>query len=332
MKLAAFNCREDELAYFERFAKVYGVELVMTGRSPDLETIELVKGCQGISIITTPMSGEVLNRLHEYGVKVISTRTIGFEHLDCERATRLGMTVSNVSYSPHAVSEYTVMCMLMILRNMKSIVKRYDNQDYGLSGLRGRELHSLTVGVVGTGKIGETVIENLSGFGCRILAYDLLEKEHVKVLASYVSLEKLWEECDVITFHAPATEASYHMVNRESIARMKEGVVLVNTARGTLIDTDALIDGLTAGKIGAAALDVFEHERGIYKKASKHRETGNQEVGSRQLAILHSMPNVLMTPHVAFFTDQAVSNMVEYSIKSCVDTIEGKENPWQIIR
>lgn len=325
MKLAAFNCREDERAFFESFAKMYGVELVMTKRPPDLETIELAKGCQGISIVTTPMCGEVLERLHKYGVRVISTRTIGFEHVDCDRAAQLGMVVSNVSYSPYAVSEYTVMCMLMALRKMKLIMQRYANQEYGLRGVRGRELHSLTVGVVGTGKIGEAVIGNLSGFGCRILAYDLYEKESVKALAAYVSLEKLWKECDVITFHAPATKDSYHLVNRDSIARMKEGVVLVNTARGSLIDTDALIEGLTAGKIGAAALDVIEHENNIYDRDSNHREAGN-----RQMDMLSSMPNVLMAPHTAFFTDQAVRDMVEHSIRSCVDTIEGRENPWKI--
>ena len=325
MKLAAFSCRDDEREFFELYAKKYGVELVMTERAPSMKTVHLAEGCQAVSIITTPVEGELLDKLYEYGVKVISTRTIGFEHVDYERAASLGITVSNVSYTPYTVAEYTVMSTLMALRKMKTILNRYLGQDYGLKDVRGTELHPLTIGVVGTGRIGVTVIQILHGFGCRILAYDLCEKETVKTQASYVPLEDIWTKCDVITFHAPATEETYHMVDAESIAKMKDGVVLVNTARGTLIDTDALIDGLESGKIGAAALDVVEDEGKIYYKDFKY-----QVVGHRQMAVLNAMPNVLMTPHTAFFTDQAVSDMVEFSVKSCLDTLESRENPWKV--
>lgn len=325
MKLAAFSCREDEIHFFEEYARKYDVELATTARAPSLNNIELAKDCQAVSVITTPITAELIQRLHEYGVKVISTRTVGFEHVDYRRAAELGITVSNVSYTPHTVAEYAVMCMLMALRKMKTIMNRYIGQDYSLKDLRGREIHNLTVGVVGTGKIGETVIRNLSGFGCRILAYDLYQKDWVKEHGEYVPLERIWAECDAITFHAPATEETYHMVNADSISRMKDGVVIVNTARGSLIDTDALIQGLVDGKIGAAALDVIENEGTIYYRDFKY-----QIVNHPQLAVLNSMPNVLMTPHTAFFTDEAVGDMVEYSIRSCVQTIRGEENPWKV--
>lgn len=325
MKIAVFNCREDECHFFEEYGKKYGAELVITEHAPTIKTLDLVQGCQGVSVITTPVSGELLEHWQKAGVQVVSTRTVGYEHVDWKRAGELGIVVSNVSYTPHTVAEYTVMCILMAIRKMKTILTRYIGQDYGLNGVQGRELCRMTVGVVGTGKIGETVIRNLSGFGCRILAYDQIEKESVKAAASYTSLEELWKNCDIITFHAPATPETYHMVNAETLAKMKDGVVLVNTARGTLIDTDALIQALISGKVGAAALDVIEEEGKIYYNDFKY-----QVVDHPQMAILRTMPNVLMTPHTAFFTEEAVSDMVEYSIQSCVNTIQGEENPWQV--
>lgn len=325
MKLAAFNCREDEIRFFEVYADQYGIELVTTSKTPAPETVDIAKGCQAVSVITTPITAEILEKFHEYGVKVVSTRTVGYEHVDCKRAAELGITVSNVSYTPNTVAEYAVMCMLMALRKMKTIMNRYIGQDYGLKDVRGREIRNLTVGVIGTGRIGETVIRNLSGFGCRMLAYDLFQKDSVIKYAAYASLEQIWQECDVITLHAPATDESYHMINEESIGKMKDGVVIVNTARGSLIDTDALINGLTAGKIGAAALDVIENEGKIYYKDFKY-----QIVKHPQLILLNSMPNVLMTPHTAFFTDEAVGDMVEFSIKSCIQTVSGEENPWKV--
>ncbi|MEG2871086.1 MAG: NAD(P)-dependent oxidoreductase, partial [Clostridium sp.] len=138
-------------------------------------------------------------------------------------------------------------------------------------------------------------------------------------------LEKIWKECDIITVHAPATEGTYHMFNSETIAKMKDGVILINMARGSMMDTEALISALESGKVGAAALDMVEGDNGIYYKDFKYTPTGHHG-----MAILNTMPNVLMTPHTAFFTDEAVSDMVEFSIKSCVDTLNGKENPWKI--
>lgn len=325
MKLAAYSCREDELPLFESYAAQYGIELVTTTGQPTMENIHLAEGCQAVSVITTPITAEILEKFHEYGVKIVSTRTVGYEHVDTERAAELGITVSNVSYTPHTVAEYAVMCILMAIRKMKTIMNRYIGQDYSLKEVRGREICNLTVGIIGTGRIGETVIQNLSGFGCKMLAYDLYEKDNVKQYAEYTSLEQIWAECDVITLHAPATEESYHLIHEETIGKMKDGVVIVNTARGSLIDTDALIQGLIDGKIGAAALDVIENEGKIYYKDFKY-----QIVNHPQFAMLNSMPNVLMTPHTAFFTDEAVGNMVEYSIRSCIQTVNGEDNPWKV--
>ena len=173
--------------------------------------------------------------------------------------------------------------------------------------------------------IGKTVIKNLSGFGCKILAYDLYEREEVKEYASYVDLETILRRSDVITFHTPLTDDNFHMINKESIGKMKDGVVLINTARGGLIDSEALIEGLESGKIGGAGLDVVENEFGLYYYDHK-----NDVLANRSIGILRAMPNVTVTHHMAFYTDNCTKTVVEDSVKSCILFMEGKENPWQV--
>lgn len=310
MKIAAYNYRDfDEAAFFEKFGKQYNVEILPIRETPTVENAHLAEDCEGVSVITTPITEDLIRAWKERGVKHISTRTIGFDHIDVEAARRLGMKVSNVTYSTGSVADYAVMLLLMALRRMKSIIKRAEGMDYSLNGNIGREIGSLTVGVVGTGKIGTHVLRNLSGFGCSLLAYDPYENEEAKKYASYCTLEELFAKSDVITFHTPATKSSYHMVNEETLRQMKDGVVIVNTARGSIIDTPAFLDALESGKVGAAALDVIENELGIFYGDYKY-----QVVGHREMSILKDLPNVLMLPHMAFYTENAVSDMVEHSI------------------
>ena len=325
MKITAYSCRPDELAMFEKFGKECGVQLVLVPEGPSMENAHMAEGSQGVSIITTPVDEQLLGRWKRCGVQIVSSRTVGYEHVDKDAADRLEIAVANVSYTPNTVAEYTVMAMLLAVRRMKTIMTRFLGQDYSLLDIRGRELGRMTVGVVGTGRIGETVIRLLRGFGCRILAYDLKPKTELKEFAEYVDLDTIWRECDLITFHTPATKKSYHMVNRDTLEKMRDGVVLINMARGTVMDTAALIQALEGGKVGAAALDVVENEGKIYYKDFKY-----QPLGHHDMAILSAMPNVLMTPHTAFFTDEAVSDMIEYSIRSCIAHVNGEENPWRV--
>ena len=314
MKIAAYSYRDfDEARYFEKFSRQYGVEIVPVREAPNRENAALAAGCQGASVITTPITEEIIRAWKEAGVKHISTRTVGYDHVDVEAARRLGMAVSNVTYSTGSVADYTVMLILMALRRMKSIIKRAEGMDYSLPGNIGRELADLTVGVVGTGKIGIHVMRNLSGFGCRILASSPHEKPEARQYGTYCSLEELFRDSDVITFHVPAGDGTFHMVNRDTLASMKDGVVLVNTARGSIIDTQALIEALESGKVGAAALDVIEHEIGIFYGDYKY-----QVIGHREMSILKDLPNVLMLPHMAFYTENAISDMVEHSIAHIV--------------
>lgn len=325
MKMAVYSCREDEKPLFDLYAEKYGIETIITSEMATVENADLAQGCEAISVITKPVTKELLDIWNGYGVKVISTRTVGYEHVDHAYARKLGITVSNVSYTPHTVAEYTIMTMLMAVRKMKAIMTRYIGQDYSLIDVRGKELGNMTVGIIGTGQIGTQVIKNLSGFGCKILAYNPHEREEVKKHAEYVSLERLYKEADLISLHTPANADTHHMINTESINLMKDGVVLVNMARGSLIDTTALIAALEQGKVSAAALDVVENESSIYYRDFKYRPVGHHE-----MAVLQSMPNVLMTPHTAFFTDEAVSDMIEYSITSCIATVKGEKNPYQV--
>ncbi|MCD7725203.1 MAG: D-isomer specific 2-hydroxyacid dehydrogenase family protein [Clostridiales bacterium] len=326
MQVTVYNCRPfDEKALFEDYAKELGLELVLCKDAPDLDNVALCKGSRCVDVITSRIDKALVRAFHEQGIEYITTRTIGYDHIDLEAAKECGVKVGNAPYGPHGVADYTVMLILMSIRKMGAILGRTALQDYTLMGLTGRELRDLTVGVIGTGRIGETVIRNLSGFGCPILAYDLYEKETVRQLADYVPLEEIWEKADVITLHTPLTEDNYHLINGDTIAKMKDGVVIVNTARGALIDSDALIDAIEQGKIGAAGLDVVENEFGLYYYDHK-----SDILENRELALLRSFPNVTVSHHMAFYTRNYVETVVKDSLTSCKLYMEGQKNPWEV--
>ena len=327
MKIFVYSYREfDEAEYFQKFSEEYGVELGISTDDPTMENAYLAEGYEYVSIITTKIDEELMERFYDLGVRMISTRTIGYDHVDIAAAERIGMHVSNVSYSPECVADYTVMLMLMSIRKMKRIMQREEINDFSLPGIQGRELPNFTVGVLGTGRIGRAVIRDLSGFGCKIYAYDKYENDAVKEHAQYAELDTIYRECDLITLHMPLLEDNFHLIDGDAIAKMKDGVVIVNTARGGLIDTKALIDGIESGKISAAGLDVIEDEFGMY-----YYDRKSDVLSKRDLYILRGFPNVIVTPHMAFYTDQAVSDMVKNSILSCMYHAEGKEDPWTVV-
>ena len=327
MKIFVYNYREfDEAEYFQKFSREYHVELGICRDAPTLENAHLAAGYEYVSIITSKIDEKLMERFHELGVKMISTRTIGFDHVDLEAARKYGIQVSNVSYSPECVADYTVMLILMAIRKMKRIMQRAEINDFSLPGIQGKELPNFTVGVLGTGRIGRSVIRDLSGFGCKIYAYDKYENDWVKEHAQYADLDTIYRECDLITLHMPLEEENFHMIGQDALGKMKDGVVIVNTARGGLIDTKALIDAIESGKVGAAALDVIEDEFGMY-----YYDLKSDALSKRDLYILRGFPNVIVTPHMAFYTDQAVSDMVKHSIESCILRAEGKEDPWAVL-
>ena len=328
MKVTVYSCREfDEKEMFIQYGKEFGIELILCPDAPGLDNVALAEGSECMNILTTPMTAELLAAFHKAGIRYLVTRTIGYDHIDTAAAKKLGITVANAPYGPHGVADYAVMLILMSIRKMKRIIERTNIQDYTLKGIQGRELKDMTVGVIGTGRIGRTVIKNLSGFGAKLLAYDLAENEEVRKYAEYVTLEKIWEQADIITLHAPLTDNSFHMIGKETIARMKKGVIIINTARGGLIDSEALIAGIESGKIGAAGLDVVENEFDLY-----YYDRKSDILHNRELAVLRGFPNVTVTHHMAFYTDECVRTVVRDSLEGCRIFMEGgkRKNPWEV--
>lgn len=324
--IIAFASRPDEAAAFERFAHELGIELTLVQKPLSLDTVDQTKGFEAVSILgNDDASAPVIRELAKNGVKYLASRSAGYNNVDLSAVKEYGLRFSNATYSPYCVADFTLMHILMAVRKFKRINNRVAAKDYSLPGNQGKEMHNLTIGIIGTGRIGAAVAHNLSGFGCQILGYDVYQNEKLNSTLRYVSLEELFQKSDVITLHTPLFDSNRHMINAQSIQMMKQGVIIVNCARGELIDTQALIDGLESGKIGAAGLDVLEGELGIF-----HSDHRLDLVRNDDLAILSSFPNVTITPHIAFYTDQAVSDMVEVALRSLVSFLDEGKSQWEI--
>lgn len=327
MKIFAYALREfDEKEFFDKFSEEFGCEYGYTTAYPTPDNVELARGYDAISATPCDLSGDMLERFYNVGVRYVATRSIGVDHIDLQKAKELGMGVCHVSYAPETVADYAIMLMLMCCRKIYHILERSQVQDYTLKGKMGKDICDCTVGVIGTGQIGKTVIKHLSTFGCRLLAYDLYPNAECAEMVEYVSLEELYAQSDIITLHAPATADNYHILNKEAFAQMKDDVTIINTARGALIDTDALIEAIEAGKIGHAALDVLEHEDGLY-----YSNRVGDVIENRQMAVLRSFPNVILSPHTAFYTEKVVRDMAYKTMKGVQDMMNGTENPLIIL-
>jgi D-specific alpha-keto acid dehydrogenase len=263
------------------------------------------------------VTNSTLLALSRVGVRYISTRSIGYNHINVEYAESIGLTVGNVAYSPDSVADYTLMLMLMAVRDAKSTIRRVDAYDYRLSDVRGKELRDLTVGVIGTGRIGAAVMDRLRGFGCRVLAYD----RRRQIAADYVPLDEILPLSDILTLHTPLNADTYHLLDRRRIEHMKRGAYIINTGRGSLVDTEALILALESGRLGGAALDVLEGEEGIF-----YADCRSRLIQNKLLLRLQGLPNVLISPHTAYYTDHALSDIVENSIINCLKFERGKSH------
>lgn len=324
MRLFVYGCRPyDEEAIFQSLAEQYQIALGTTTEQPSVDNAALARGYDAVSVVAVPVTADILTTLHQNGVSLVSTRTIGYDHIDLAAAKALGITICNAGYDPDAVADYTVMLMLMALRNEKRILQRANLHDFSMPGLIGRQMRSCTVGIVGAGKIGARVMDSLRGFGCKVLYWNRSKKSGLP--GTQVPLDVLLRESNIISLHIPFTEETHHLINREVLASIKPGTILVNTARGGLVDTEALIDALESGHLGGAALDVVEGEAGLY-----HFNKMSDQIGSRFLSILKDMPNVIVTPHMAFYTREAVAQMAQCSIDACLCLESGTESPWRI--
>lgn len=316
MKIIAYGVREDELKAFEKFSKDFNMELKIVRKNLSPETVSMAEGFDGISFIgSCNLNREVFKKLSELGIKYTASRSIGYDNVDLQAAREFDIKVSNSSYSPYSVGEFAVMSAMILLRNIQKTVKHTAQNNFSIYGLMGRELRNQKIGIIGTGRIGKLTADIFMAMGAEVIAYDVYQNPQYKNI-KYVSLETIFRESDIISLHVPFKPENRYMINKETISMMKDKVLIINTARGELINSDDLIEGLKNGKIAGAALDTFEHENDIL-----FRNFDNNFVHP-QIKELLSMENVIITPHQAFYTDQAVSDMVESSLSNLDEFIK----------
>lgn len=304
MKVAVFSTKPYDERYL-RFANRDAHEFVFLSSRLAPDTAALAQGCEGVcAFVNDDVGADVIGHLAQQGVRLIALRSAGFNHVDLAAAAAAGVAVARVpAYSPYAVAEHTVALILTLNRKLHRAYNRVREGNFALEGLLGFDLHGKTVGIIGTGKIGELVARILGGFGCHLLAFDPHENPAVTGLGvRYVDFDTLLGTCDVITLQCPLTPQTHHMIDHDAIAKMKPGVMLINTSRGAVVDTSALIEGLKNRTVGSVGLDVYEEEAELF-----FEDLSQTFIRDDIFARLLTFPNVLITGHQAFFTHEALS-------------------------
>jgi D-lactate dehydrogenase len=329
MKVAVFSSKSYIQEYFDWANRKIGHDLVyFEPRLTDLTT-PLADGFPAVcTFVNDFLDARILLSLARQGTKLIALRCAGFNQVDLDSAEQLGLTVARVpAYSPHAVAEHTIGLILALCRHLHKAYNRVREGNFALEGLLGIELYGRTAGIIGTGKIGTIVAKILAGFGCKLLGYDVMKNPEAEAAGlKYVALDELFSQSDIITLHCPLMPSTYNLIGDESLARMKRGVVLVNTSRGKLIDTKAAIRALKSGKIGALGLDVYEEEADLFFEDLSNRVI-QDDVFSRML----TFPNVIITGHQAFFTDTALRAIAEDTLAN-ITAFEQNQTPPGLIR
>ncbi|GAB4425297.1 MAG: 2-hydroxyacid dehydrogenase [Chloroflexi bacterium OHK40] len=299
-------------------------QLDYTTAQLDHQTAALAEGYEAVCLFVNDYADEpVMARLAAGGVRVIAQRSTGYNNLDLAAAERHGIVCMRVGYySPYAVAEFAVGLLQTLNRRIHRAYNRTREFNFRLAGLLGHDIHGRTVGVVGTGKIGAIFARIMHGFGCPLLGYDVRENpECLELGMTYVPLEELLRRSDIISLHAPLLPSTHHLFNAETLAMTKPGVMIINTSRGGLINTEALIAAVQSGHVGAVGLDVYEEEEGKF-----FRDLSDQVIDDEVLARLMTFPNVLLTSHQAFFTYEAMTTIAETTIQNLSDAEEGREN------
>ncbi len=314
MKVLLYSAKSYDKEYFSASNAHYKHELRFVDDALTLETVDLVQDAPVVCVfVNDDLSQPVLSRLSRAGVKLIALRCAGFNNVDIQAACDLGIKVVHVpAYSPNAVAEHAVTLMLALNRKIIQANERVRKGNFSLEGLLGFDFSGRTLGVVGTGKIGSIVARIMIAMGMDVLAYDISENPACKEMGVvYVSLDKLLQQSDVISLHCPLTEHTRHLINAERINRMKPGVMLINTSRGAVIDSCALIEGLETGQIGYLGMDVYEHEQHLF-----FRDLSCAGIHDDTFKTLLNYQNVLITAHQAFFTSDALENIANTSLQN----------------
>ncbi|QDU78837.1 D-lactate dehydrogenase [Polystyrenella longa] len=320
MRVAFFSTKPYDREFFEQANADHAHELVCFEPRLSVQTSQLANGYEAVcAFVNDQLDAEVLEVLANGGTKYIALRCAGFNNVDLERAKQLRLQIVRVpAYSPYSVAEHSVGLMLTLNRKIHRAYSRVREGNFSLNGLLGFDLHGKTVGIVGTGKIGELVARILAGFGCRLLGFDMRPNPGCTNLGmEYVPLEQLLQESDVVSLHCPLTPETHYLVNEETIAQMKPGVMLINTSRGGVIDTRAAITGLKSGKIGSLGIDVYEEESDYF-----FEDISQQWIADDVLARLLTFPNVIVTGHQGFFTQEALTAIAQTTLQNLSDLAE----------
>lgn len=313
MKVAVFDTKSYDKSTLT-IADVEGIEWIFIEARLDERSAQLAQGCQAACIfVNDRATATALEVLKKMGVNILTLRCAGYNQVDLKAADALGLRVTRVpAYSPYAVSEHTVALLLSLNRKIHRAYRRVLEHDFRLQGLLGWDLHGKTIGVIGTGRIGKLVAQAFGGFGCHVVAHDPMpDSEWAKAKGvTYLPLNELLACADVVTLHMPLTPQTRHLINAESLATMKDGAYLVNTSRGALVDTAALMEALRQKKLGGVALDVYEEEEGIFF------EDHSFDVLGDELVRLLSFPNVLVTSHQGYFTEEALAEIGRVTVEN----------------
>ena len=327
MKITFFSTKPYDREFFDKVNQNFNFELEYFETHLGPHILNVIDHSDAVcAFVNDTLNAEVLESLSKKGVKYIALRCAGFNNVDLEAAKRLGIRVCRVpAYSPEAVAEHAMAMILTLNRKTHKAYNRVREQNFSLNGLMGFNLYQKTIGVIGTGNIGAAFAKIAKGFGAKILAYDIIENQELQDLGvEYVSQEKLLAESDIISLHCPLMEATHHLINKDSISKMKENVMLINTSRGGLIDTKAVIDGLKSKHIGYLGIDVYEQEEKLF-----FRDLSHTIIEDDTIQRLMSFPNVLVTAHQAFFTEEALHQIATSTLSSLshFEKNEAFENP-----
>jgi D-lactate dehydrogenase len=323
MKTVVFSTKPYDREFLELANQTAGQELSFLESRLAPPTVKLAEGFESVCVfVNDQLDASVLIGLKKAGVKHIALRCAGFNNVDLASAEELGLVVTRVpAYSPYAVAEHAVALMLALNRKIYWAHSRVRDGNYSLDGLLGFDMHGKTIGIVGTGKIGQCLAEALHGFGCKLLGVDRYENERCKEIGmQYVSFEEMLARADIISLHCPLMPQTHHLIDNEAVARMKRGVMIINTSRGGLIDTRAVIEGLKSGKIGYMGLDVYEEEEGLFFE-DKTFEMRLDDAFAR----LTTFPNVIITGHQAYFTREALTRIAETTLANLAAFEKGEE-------
>ncbi|WP_323844747.1 2-hydroxyacid dehydrogenase [Microbulbifer magnicolonia] len=317
MKIAIYSTRPYDQLYFDRYNRQFGHELHYFDTHLDAETLVLSKGAPAVCVfVNDPVHEPLLKSMRDQGITMLALRSAGFNHVDIRAANDLGILVANVpGYSPYAVAEHAVAMILCLIRRLVRAHARVREGNFSLNGLMGFDLHGKTVGIVGTGKIGTVFAHIMRGFGCQLLGVDPVESRACRDLGlQYVSLQTLCRQSDIISLHCPLSAETRYMIDDAAIADMREGICLINTSRGAVVDTAAVIRALKSGKIGYLGLDVYEEEEDLF-----FEDLSDTVLGDDVFARLLTFNNVLITGHQAYFTREAISNIAKTTLANVAE-------------